>query len=71
MKEEEKINSEFLEKWEKESYEKGWKDGRKELIGKAEKIIEKYAGRVIPNEMMLKLLALINKDLENLKRGQK
>jgi hypothetical protein len=71
MKEEEKINSEFLEKWEKESYEKSWKDGRKELIGKAEKIIEKYAGRVIPNEMMLKLLALINKDLENLKRGQK
>jgi hypothetical protein len=24
----------FLEKWEKKSYEKGWKDGRKDLIKK-------------------------------------
>jgi hypothetical protein len=34
---EEKIKPKFLEKWEKESYEKGWKDGRKELIGEIEK----------------------------------
>jgi soluble cytochrome b562 len=26
----------FLEKWEKESYEKGWKDGRKKLLEEIE-----------------------------------
>jgi hypothetical protein len=41
MKEEEKIKPKWLEKWEKESYEKGWKDGRKELIGEIEKIMVK------------------------------
>jgi hypothetical protein len=37
---EEKTKPKFLEKWEKESYEKGWTDGRKELIGEIEKRLQ-------------------------------
>jgi hypothetical protein len=33
----------IIEKWEKESYEKGWRDGRRELIEEIEKIIEKLS----------------------------
>jgi transcription elongation factor Elf1 len=35
---EEKIKPKFLEKWEKESYEKGWKEGREKLIKEIDKL---------------------------------
>jgi len=34
----------IIEKWEKESYEKGWRDGRKELIKEIDKILSKPQG---------------------------
>ena len=58
---EEKIKPKFLEKWEKESYEKGWKDGRKELIEEAEgKLI------VISDEVGREIKVLSQRDFEEL-----
>jgi hypothetical protein len=45
----------IIEKWEKESYKRGWRDGRKKMIRKIEKIERKYES-LIPKSELKQLL---------------
>jgi hypothetical protein len=67
MKKEEKTkySSDWLEKWEKESYEKGWKEGRKEFIEKIDKHI-KFWNRPKPDKIIFLPTELKNLSTESL-----